>query len=107
MLSALRRRSPAIVLPATCYRRRLVCASAPRYAEQLTAAAERLSTVRSRELLAACTLELLKASLVGSAADSVAAADGVDAGNEPPTPEALLDKLHESLSAQLQVGARG
>ena len=83
-----------------------VRASAPRSAEQLTAAAERLSTVRCRELLAACTVELLKASLVGSA--GCAAGDGGGAGGaaggaEAATPEALLEALHESLSAQLQV----
>ncbi|KAI7841053.1 hypothetical protein COHA_005281 [Chlorella ohadii] len=62
-------------------------------------AAERLSSVRSRELLAACCVELLKASLVGSAP---AASGG---GGSSESPEALLDALHASLQSSLQDAA--
>ncbi len=62
-------------------------------------AAERLSSVRSRELLAACCVELLKASLVGSAP---AASSG---GGSSESPEALLDALHASLQSSLQDAA--
>ncbi|PRW45605.1 Sel1 domain-containing [Chlorella sorokiniana] len=60
-------------------------------------AAERLSSVRCRELLAACCVELLKASLVGSV--PAAAASG---GGSNESPEALLDALHASLQSSLQ-----
>lgn len=75
-------------------------ARASHSAEQLTMAAERLSSVRCRELLAACCVELLKASLVGSAA-AAAASDGASTES----PEALLDALHASLQSSLQDAA--
>ena len=68
-------------------------------AEQMTLAAERLSTVRCRELLAACCVELVKAALVGSGGG------GGDPSADPPSPEALLDALHTSLQASLQDAA--
>ena len=80
-----------------CSARFLVRAS--QSAEQLTMAAERLSSVRCRELLAACCVELLKASLVGSAPQ---ASSG---GGSTESPEALLDALHASLQSGLQDAA--
>lgn len=63
-------------------------------------AAERLSSVRCRELLAACCVELLKASLVGSAPAAMPS-DGASTES----PEALLDALHASLQSSLQDAA--
>ena len=84
-------------------RRRCSAAAAARAshsAEQLTLAAERLSSVRCRELLAACCVELLKAALAGSAPP----ASGSGSGGAD-TPEALLDALHASLQSSLQDAA--